>query len=64
MGKSNDLITRKRVGIVVDKELWEKFGDLSKSTRIPKSRLIDEAIEDLLKKHDCVKSDRGVERKV
>lgn len=52
MNKSNDLTTRKRAGIVVDKKLWEQFGVLSKKTRIPKSRLIDEAIEDLLKKYD------------
>ena len=36
-------------------ELVEKFDKLSKETRIPKSRLLDEAIEDLLKKHELNK---------
>lgn len=37
-------------------ELVKPFDELSEKTRIPKSRLLDEAIEDLLKKHnmgDC-----------
>lgn len=33
-------------------ELVEPFNQLSQQTRIPKSRLLDEAIEDLLKKHN------------
>lgn len=32
-------------------ELVPLFDELAKQTRIPKSRLLDEAIEDLLKKH-------------
>ena len=32
-------------------ELVPLFDQLSKDTRIPKSRLLDEAMEDLLKKH-------------
>lgn len=32
-------------------ELVPLFDDLAKQTRIPKSRLLDEAIENLLKKH-------------
>ena len=32
-------------------ELVEPFDQLAAKTRIPKSRLLDEAIEDLLKKH-------------
>ncbi len=32
-------------------ELVSCFDELSRKTRIPKSRLLDEAIEDLLKKH-------------
>lgn len=32
-------------------ELVPLFDDLSKKTRIPKSRLLDEAIEDLLRKY-------------
>lgn len=33
-------------------ELIEPFNKLAETTRIPKSRLLDEAIEDLLKKHN------------
>ena len=33
-------------------ELVPLFDQLAKKTRIPKSRLLDEAIEDLLKKHN------------
>ena len=33
-------------------ELIPLFNQLSAQTRIPKSRLLDEAIEDLLKKYD------------
>ena len=36
----------------IDSNLKEKLINLSKDTRIPQSKLIDEAIEDLLKKHD------------
>ncbi|CUH96012.1 hypothetical protein P22_2100 [Propionispora sp. 2/2-37] len=32
-------------------ELLEQFNELAQETRIPKTRLLDEAIEDLLKKH-------------
>ncbi|MGM9614944.1 MAG: ribbon-helix-helix domain-containing protein [Oscillospiraceae bacterium] len=32
-------------------ELVPLFDELSRKTRIPKSRLLDEAIEDLLRKH-------------
>ena len=32
-------------------ELVPLFDQLAKDTRIPKSRLLDEAMEDLLKKH-------------
>ncbi|MBO5929374.1 MAG: ribbon-helix-helix domain-containing protein [Clostridia bacterium] len=32
-------------------ELVPLFDELSRKTRIPKSRLLDEAMEDLLKKH-------------
>ncbi len=33
-------------------ELVPCFDELARKTRIPKSRLLDEAIEDLLKKHN------------
>ena len=34
----------------VDKELYNKLRELSKDTKVPISKLLDEAIEDLLKK--------------
>ena len=52
MKKKDDLVNRRRVGAVVDKKLWEKFQELSNKTRIPQSRLLDEALEDLLKKYE------------
>lgn len=38
--------------ISVDKALYDKIILLSKSSRIPQSKLMDEAIEDLLKKFE------------
>lgn len=35
----------------IDATLYEKLDELSKKTRIPKSKLLDEAIELLLEKH-------------
>lgn len=42
-------------------ELVPLFDDLAKQTRIPKSRLLDEAIEDLLKKHGVEIKDAEIE---
>ena len=42
---------RIRVGSSVDPDLWESIQQLSKETRIPISKLLDEAIADLLVKH-------------
>jgi metal-responsive CopG/Arc/MetJ family transcriptional regulator len=47
-----DLVTRERYGAVIDKKLLAEFRKLSDKTRIPASRLLDEAIEDLLKKYE------------
>lgn len=49
--RNKDLKTRIRFSTSLDKELSLKLEDLSKSTRIPKSKLVDEAIELLLLKH-------------
>ena len=38
----------------VDPELWEAFRGLSGKTRIPASRLLDEAMEDLLLKYKVI----------
>lgn len=45
------LKNRTKIGSAVDKELYKEIQELSKETRIPISRLLDEAFEDLLRKH-------------
>ena len=44
------LVNRKKFISSLDNKLVEPLNALSKKTRVPKSRLLDEAIEDLLKK--------------
>lgn len=46
------LVNRKKFISSLDNKLVEPFNDLSAKTRVPKSRLLDEAIEDLLKKYE------------
>ncbi len=46
------LVHRKRFISSLQNELVPQFDQLSKETRVPKSRLLDEAIEDLLKKYE------------
>ena len=46
------LVNRTRLISSLDNKLVEPLNELSKKTRVPKSRLIDEAIEDLLKKYE------------
>lgn len=45
------MVNRVRFTSSMKKELMPQFDKLARETRIPKSRLIDEAIEDLLEKH-------------
>jgi len=45
-------VNRARFTSSLDKQLVEPFDALAKKTRIAKSRLLDEAIEDLLKKYE------------
>ena len=45
------LVNRKKFVSSLANELVEPFNELSRKTRINKSRLLDEAIEDLLKKY-------------
>jgi len=45
------LKNRASFGTTVDKTLLNSIKELSLKTRVPISRLIDEAIEDLLKKY-------------
>jgi metal-responsive CopG/Arc/MetJ family transcriptional regulator len=47
----SDLKTRTRIGNTLDTNLLEKLKELSTITRIPMSRLLDEAVEDLIQKH-------------
>lgn len=47
----SDLKTRTRIGNTIDTNLLEKLKELSKITRIPMSRLLDEAVGDLIQKH-------------
>lgn len=42
---------RKVLSNAIKTELWYSLDDLSKETRISKSKLLDEAITDLLIKH-------------
>jgi hypothetical protein len=42
---------RFKLTLSIDKKLADLLRQLSKETRIPQSRLVDEALEDLLKKH-------------
>ena len=46
------LVNRTKVVSSLDNKLVGPFNELSKKTRVPKSRLLDEAIEDLLKKYE------------
>ena len=45
------LVNRTRFTSSLKNELLDQFDHLAKETRIPKSRLFDEAIEGLLKKY-------------
>ncbi len=48
---------RKQISTAIDLELYEKFRQLSIDTRIPSTKLLDEAIEDLLVKYDIIKKE-------
>ena len=51
-------VNRTRLVSSLDNRLVEPLNTLSKQTRIPKSRLLDEAVEDLLNKYR-EKSEQG-----
>lgn len=46
------LKNRTRIGSAIDTDLYIKLKKLSEETRIPISKLLDEALEDLIKKHN------------
>ncbi|AUO14822.1 ribbon-helix-helix domain-containing protein [Priestia megaterium] len=48
--KRNHLRSRKMLSNAVKNELYDKLKELSDETKVPMSKLLDEAIEDLLKK--------------
>ena len=45
---------RKQIASTVDVELREAFRTLSQNMRIPASRMLDEALEDLLLKYEVI----------
>ena len=45
------LKNRTRIGSAIDKKLYEQLKKLSEDTRIPISKLLDEAIKDLIEKY-------------
>ena len=45
------LKNRTKIGSAIDTELYNKLKELSEKTRIPISKLLDEALFDLLEKH-------------
>lgn len=45
-------VNRSRFTSSLDNALVDPFDKLAKKTRVPKTRLLDEAIEDLLKKYE------------
>ena len=47
--------TRKQVSTAIDMEIYDKFKKLSDDTRIASTKLLDEAIEDLLVKYNVIK---------
>lgn len=52
------LKNRTRFTSSLKNELCEPFNNLSRETRITKTKLLDEAIEDLLKKHGNKNKDK------
>lgn len=52
LARNKDLKNRIRFSTSMDIELSKKLEELSKETRIPKSKLVDEAIEMLVNKYN------------
>lgn len=55
MSDNRGLKTRKALSNAVRMELYDQLKSLSENTKIPMSKLLDEAIEDLLIKRKPVK---------
>ena len=58
MDTNRGLKNRTPFATAVETSILNKFKDLSKDTRIPQSKLLDEALEDLLNKYDKIKSEK------
>jgi len=52
---ANDLKTRERFTNTLDKTLLKQLQELSKETMIPISKLLDKAVEQLLKEYGKIK---------
>ena len=63
MSEAN-LVNRTRFTSSLKNELMQNLNELAKKTRINKSRLLDEAVEDLLKKYEKRLAERSEERRV
>jgi len=48
---AGDLKNRSRFGVAIDNKILEELRNLSNETRIPASKLVDEALEDLIIKY-------------
>lgn len=51
MGNNRGLVNRTAISNSLRNDIAEKFGELHEKTRVPKSKLLDEAVELLLKKY-------------
>ena len=51
MMENRGLKNRKTLSNAIETKLWYGLDDLAKETRINKSKLLDEAVSDLLKKY-------------
>ncbi|WP_392486750.1 ribbon-helix-helix domain-containing protein [Haloimpatiens sp. FM7315] len=52
MASNNGLVNRHKVSFSIDKNLFKMLDDLSKETMIPKTRLVDKALELLAKEYN------------
>jgi len=52
MASTRGLVSRYPISSSVDKELWDKLKSLNEETKVPISKLLDEAITDLLTKRE------------
>ncbi|WP_310877059.1 ribbon-helix-helix domain-containing protein [Priestia megaterium] len=55
MSENRGLKTRRALSNAIKIELYEQLKQLSDDTKIPMSKLLDEAVEDLLKKRSPLK---------